>query len=190
LEQTRELAQQLVDSHTHDPNFLPGSIERLAAFLTNDSIFSSPEDHTHGIEEVKTEVALFSTNSPYAEVRAVVDPNDDSNTPVATIRAWIIGLGFVILTAFVSQLFSVRQPTITLQPVVIQLLSFPVGKAAARWLPDVAITLGGVRHSLNPGPFNKKEHMLISIMASVGKTLPSSRNISKIPCSSINNSGG
>jgi hypothetical protein len=74
LEQTRELAQQLVDSHTHDPNFLPGSIERLAAFLTNDSIFSSPEDHTHGIEEVKTEVALFSTNSPYAEVRAVVDP--------------------------------------------------------------------------------------------------------------------
>ncbi|GME41075.1 opt oligopeptide transporter [Neofusicoccum parvum] len=51
---------------------------------------------------------------------------------------------------------------------------YPVGKAAERYLPDVAFTFFGYRLRLNPGPFNKKEHMLISIMASVGKTLPSS----------------
>ncbi|GME41079.1 opt oligopeptide transporter [Neofusicoccum parvum] len=54
---------------------------------------------------------------------------------------------------------------------------YPVGKAAERYLPDVAFTFFGYRLRLNPGPFNKKEHMLISIMASVGKTLPSSRYI-------------
>lgn len=54
------------------------------------------------------------------------------------------------------------------------------GKSCQRFLPDVGFTLWGVRHSLNPGPFNKKEHMLISIMASVGNTLPSSRYIGKL----------
>ncbi|KAH8885378.1 hypothetical protein GQ53DRAFT_770245 [Thozetella sp. PMI_491] len=54
-------------------------------------------------------------------------------------------------------------------------IRLPVGKAAERFLPDWGITLFGVRHSLNPGPFNFKEHMLMSILASVGKVLPSSR---------------
>lgn len=84
-------------------------------------------------------------------------------------------MGFVILVSFVNQLFSVRQPSIRLQAPVIQLLSYPVGKAAERWLPDARI----FGHSLNPGVFNKKEHMLISIMAAVGTGLPHSRYISE-----------
>jgi hypothetical protein len=39
-------------------------------------------------------------------------------------------------------------------------------------VPDVGFHLFGVRHSLNPGPFNKKEHMLIAIMANTAKSLP------------------
>jgi hypothetical protein len=109
----------------------------------------------------------------------VVDPTDEPTLASSTIRAWSIGLFFVVVIAFVNQLFSVRQPYISLRAEVVQLLAYPVGKAAERWLPDVGITLFGVRHSLNPGPFNKKEHMLISIMANVGKTLPASRHISK-----------
>jgi hypothetical protein len=168
-----------VDAHEHDQNFPQGALERMNDFLDDRGIFESPEKHELAIEQITTEVSLLTTNSPYAEVRAVVDPYDDPNTPVATIRAWVIGIAFVVLTAFVNQLFSVRQPAISLGTAVVQLLAFPVGKAAERFLPDVGITLFGVRHSLNPGKFNKKEHMLISIMASVGKTLPSSRYISK-----------
>lgn len=97
--------------------------------------------------------------------------------PSSTLRAWVIGLGFVILVSFVNQLFSVRQPSIRLQAPVIQLLSYPVGKAAEHWLPDKRIF--GTRHSWNPGPFNQKEHMLISIMAAVGTGLPHSRYISE-----------
>ncbi|KAL4745887.1 hypothetical protein BDW72DRAFT_210933 [Aspergillus terricola var. indicus] len=177
LDDARERAKQILDTHSHDPNFSVGSLERLEAFLNNGALFQSPEKHTRQIEEAKIEIILLTSNSPYPEVRAVVDPYDDPNMPCGTIRAWVIGLGFVILIAFVNQLFSVRQPTISLEATVVQFLAYPVGKAAERFLPDVGMTLFGTRHSLNPGPFNKKEHMVISIMASVGKTLPSSRYI-------------
>ncbi|KAF7556436.1 hypothetical protein G7Z17_g1402 [Cylindrodendrum hubeiense] len=177
LEETRELAQQIVAAHSRDPNFPSGALERMTEFLDNTALFESPEKHERTIEEAKIEVSLLTSNSPYVEVRAVVDPYDDPTTPCSTIRSWVIGLGFVVLVAFINQLFSVRQPGINIDAAVVQLLAYPVGKAAERFLPDVGVTLFGVRHSLNPGRFNKKEHMLISIMASVGKTLPSSRYI-------------
>lgn len=35
--------------------------------------------------------AVLDSNSPYRETRAVVDPHDNPDEPVSTIRAWIIG---------------------------------------------------------------------------------------------------
>ncbi|EYE98609.1 OPT oligopeptide transporter [Aspergillus ruber CBS 135680] len=170
LEEARKLAQEIVDTHSHDPNFPSGALDRMTDFLNNAVIFEAPEKHRRAIEEAKIEVSLLTSNSPYSEVRAVVDPYDNPELP-------LIGLGFVITVAFVNQLFSVHQPSIFIGAPVVQFLAYPVGKAAEKFLPDVGFILFGVRHSLNPGPFNKKEHMLISIMASVGKTLPSSRYI-------------
>lgn len=48
--------------------------------------------------------------------------------------------------------------------VVIQLLSFPIMRLWARFMPKVKVF--GI--SLNPGPFTIKEHVLITIMGSVG----------------------
>ena len=45
-----------------------------------------------------------------------------------------------------------------------QLLSFPLGILWASCVPNISIR--GVE--LNPGPFNIKEHVLITIMGSVG----------------------
>jgi hypothetical protein len=39
-------------------------------------------------------------------------------------------------------------------------------------LPDARFNLFGKQHSLNPGRFNKKEHMLITIMATVAFNTP------------------
>ena len=50
------------------------------------------------------------------------------------------------------------------EKIVPQLLTFPICKLWARYLPNV--TFFGV--SLNPGPFTVKEHVVITIMASVG----------------------
>lgn len=83
------------------------------------------------------------------------------------MQQYVIGSFFAILLAFINQLFSIRQPNIQVQANVAQLLAYPLGKLAEKVLPDVGFTLWGVRHSLNPGKFSKKEHMLITIMANV-----------------------
>ncbi|KAF4345046.1 OPT family small oligopeptide transporter [Fusarium beomiforme] len=46
-------------------------------------------------------------------------------------------------------------------------LPYPVGKAWEYAVPDWGFTLFGKRHSLNPGPFNHKENMLIYILANL-----------------------
>jgi OPT family oligopeptide transporter len=141
--------------------------------LTGDpEVFANPEKHHALIQEAKLEIAMITYNSPYAEVRAVVDNFDDADIPCSTIRAWAIGVSFSVVMAFINQLFSIRQPAIHVGGHVAQLLAYPLGRAAAAWLPDWGVTVFGQRHSLNPGPFSKKEHMLITIMSSIGGSAP------------------
>lgn len=170
-------AESLLYFHEHDPNFNSESIVRLQAFVAHPELFENPAKHLDLISDIKTEVSLLTNNSPYAEVRAVVSNKDDPSEPAGTIRAWVIGLVFVVLQSFVNQLFSVRQPSIRLQAPVIQLLSFPLGKAWEKWMPTGEFAAFGSTHRLNPGRFNQKEHMLISIMANVAAGLPHSRYI-------------
>lgn len=140
-------------------------------------MFETPENHEELIYEVKLEAALITNNSPYSEVRSVVDNHDDPNMPSSTIRVWIIGLIFSAILASINQLFSIRMPPIAVASNVAQLLAYPFGKFLARYLPDKGFTLCGVRHSLNPGPFSRKEHMLITIMATVASGTPYTNNI-------------
>lgn len=163
---------KVLKMHERDPNFPLLVIVRIKEFLSIENLLDNPEKHMDLIQEMKTEAALITGNSPYAEVRAVVDNTDDTSIPSSTIRAWVIGLAFVCILAFVNQMFWIRQPGITIMANVAQLLSYPIGKAAERWLPDIGFTFFGVRHSLNPGKFSKKEHMLITIMANVGYHTP------------------
>lgn len=130
-------------------------------FLEDGQILETPEKHGELIEEMRLEAAILTSSSPYAEVRAVVHNGDDVNIPCSTIRSWIIGLIFVVVVAFMNQLFSVRQPSISVGPELVQLLCYPVGKAFEKFLPDIGVTLFGVRHSLNPGEFSRNEHMLV-----------------------------
>ena len=155
----------------------------------NDHIFEQPEKHADLIYEMKIEAALITNNSPYADVRAVVSNRDDPTMHSSTVRVWVIGLTFSVLLSFVNQLFSVRQPAISLGSNVVQLLAYPIGKAWEKVVPDWGIMLPAfivgsaaagtpaARLSLNPGTFNRKEHMLITIMASVSASTPYTDNI-------------
>ncbi|KAJ4253469.1 hypothetical protein NW762_010627 [Fusarium torreyae] len=177
LEDTRKLAESLIYFHENDPNFNPESIVRLSDFLQHSEAFQDPELHASYISRVKIEVALLTFNSPYTEVRAVVSNKDDVSAPAGTLRAWTIGLLFVAIQSFVNQFFSLRQPLITLDATVVQLLSFPLGKAWEKLVPLGDFHLLGFRFTANPGQFNQKEHMLISIMANVAGTAPYGRFI-------------
>ena len=49
---------------------------------------------------------------------------------------------------------------------------FPAGKFLEKVLPTRQFTTLGYTWSLNPGKFNMKEHMMITIMASIGSYVP------------------
>ncbi|KAM7198205.1 OPT oligopeptide transporter domain containing protein [Naviculisporaceae sp. PSN 640] len=170
--------REVVRLHKRDPNYPRIILDRVVAFLAlEDDVKTHPEQYAEDIYEHKVEMALIVNTSPYSSVRAIVPNVDDPSMPCSTIRAWFIGMLFSCILAVFNQLFSIRMPPVTIGVPVAQLLAYPLGKLCERVLPDRGFTLGGVRHSLNPGPFNRKEHILITIMASAAYNLPYSNNV-------------
>ncbi|KAI8051216.1 OPT oligopeptide transporter protein-domain-containing protein [Syncephalis plumigaleata] len=82
-----------------------------------------------------------------------------------TFRFWILGLLFTVLLSFVNQFFWFRETPLVVGILVVQLLSYPLGRAMERFLPSKYVSIGRMRFSLNPGPFNIKEHVLITACA-------------------------
>lgn len=105
-------------------------------------------------------------DSPYPEVRAAVR-NYDVEIPCNTVRAWTIGLCLVVMGASMNTLFSLRSPTISIGPLIAQIIAWPIGHGWARFVPQKTYTTFGISWTLNPGPFNIKEHAIIVVMASV-----------------------
>ncbi|KAL6307856.1 OPT oligopeptide transporter [Sparassis latifolia] len=113
---------------------------------------------------VGKDAAYFEEDSPYPEVRSAVANTDDPSIPASTLRTWVIGIIWAIIIPGVNQFFFFRYPSVSVGSFVAQLISFPMGRAWAKFMPRVKIF--GV--SVNPGPFTVKEHVLITIMAGVG----------------------
>lgn len=61
----------------------------------------------------------------------------------------------------------IPDPTVIINSLFVQLVTLPCGKFLEKVLPSYRITLFGYGMSLNPGPFNVKEHTLISVMSNV-----------------------
>jgi hypothetical protein len=110
-------------------------------------------------------------DSPYTEVRASVSNMDDPEMPTTTFRMWLLGLTLCLAGATLNIFFNFRYPAPYILPSVILLLAYPLGKALAYLLPIrkwvLPRILGGGTFTLNPGPFNVKEHVLIYMMANV-----------------------
>jgi len=114
-------------------------------------------------------------DSPYPEVRASVSNIDDPEMPVLTFRTWLMGTFFCIVISAVNTFFNLRYPAPLITPILVQILSYPIGKVLARFLPisEYQLPMWSRRiglpdyFSLNPGPFNIKEHTLLIIMANV-----------------------
>lgn len=109
-------------------------------------------------------------DNPIEEVRLTVPITDDPNEPVLTFRTWTLGLISCCLLAFVNQFFGYRTNQLSVGSVSAQILVLPIGKLMAATLPKrkVQIPVINWTFSLNPGPFNMKEHVLITIFAGCG----------------------
>ncbi|RKP26003.1 oligopeptide transporter OPT family [Syncephalis pseudoplumigaleata] len=107
-------------------------------------------------------------DSPYLLVRAAVSNKDDPSLPTLTFRFWLISIPFTVFVSVFNQIFSFRTLSIGISGIIIQLITLPIGRALHRWLPDRRVGLGPFGFSLNPGPFNAKEHALIVMCVGAG----------------------
>jgi len=79
---------------------------------------------------------------------------------------WTIAFVFTTIGSGINVLLSLRRPSIIISSIVAQLLSYPVGKAWDKFIPNWEIRLFGRSLHLNPIPFNIKEHALIVVCLS------------------------
>ncbi|KAF7526225.1 hypothetical protein G7054_g10828 [Neopestalotiopsis clavispora] len=89
-------------------------------------------------------------------------PSTDEDIPASTFRAWTLGILFTMITNGLNQLFTMHNPPMVIAAFLVVLLSYPIGTFLARVLPARKFTLFGYNCSLNPGPFNHKEHTIIN----------------------------
>ncbi|TYK30036.1 oligopeptide transporter 4 [Cucumis melo var. makuwa] len=109
--------------------------------------------------------------SPIEQVRLTVTNSDDPTLPVWTFRMWTLGLLSCALLSFLNQFFYYRTEPLIITQITVQVATLPIGQFMAAVLPATRFRLPGFgsrRFSLNPGPFNMKEHVLISIFANAG----------------------
>ncbi|CAA0815434.1 oligopeptide transporter [Striga hermonthica] len=103
------------------------------------------------------------------EVALVVPETDDPTLPVMTFRSWVLGLASCTILIFLNTFFIYRTQPLTISAILMQIAVLPVGKFMAATLPEREFTVfGRWRFSLNPGPFNVKEHVIVTVMANCG----------------------
>ncbi|KAI3850493.1 hypothetical protein MKW98_000303 [Papaver atlanticum] len=121
------------------------------------------------IEQPKISKVEEEEISPIEEVRLTVSTIDDPTLPIWTFRMWVLGLISCGALSFINQFFSYRTAPLVITQITIQIASLPIGKFMAYALPTTKFYIPGLGDcSLNPGPFNMKEHVLISMFANAG----------------------
>ncbi|CAA7410894.1 unnamed protein product [Spirodela intermedia] len=121
------------------------------------------------VEEGFTSSA-FEENSPIEQVALTVPVTDDPALPVVTFRVWTLGTLSCALLSFLNQFFWYRREPLSISAIAAQIAVVPLGHLMARVLPDRVFFKGRRwgEFTLNPGPFNVKEHVLITIFANSG----------------------
>ncbi|XP_021682675.1 oligopeptide transporter 3 isoform X2 [Hevea brasiliensis] len=131
------------------------------------------KSQTHGDGDLEGEKAANGGSTehercPIEEVALVVPETDDPTLPVMTFRAWFLGLTSCVLLIFLNTFFTYRTQPLTISAILMQIGVLPIGKFMARTLPTKEYKIFGWGFTLNPGPFNIKEHVIITIFANCG----------------------
>ncbi|GAV68708.1 OPT domain-containing protein [Cephalotus follicularis] len=108
-------------------------------------------------------------NSPIKQVALTVSTKDDPSLPVLTFRMWVLGTLSCVLLSFLNQFFWYRTEPLSITAISAQIAVVPIGQLMAAKITD-RVFFKGTRweFTLNPGPFNVKEHVLITIFANSG----------------------
>lgn len=83
--------------------------------------------------------------------------------PILTFRFWVLSTFWVLVGCALSTFYYFKPYYNTITSYAIQLLSWGMGDAMARYLPTRQFSFFGWKWSMNPGPWNAKEHALIVV---------------------------
>ncbi|KAH9718991.1 Oligopeptide transporter 7 [Citrus sinensis] len=119
--------------------------------------------------EITEAVVEEEENSPVKQVALTVSTEDDTCLPVLTFRMWVLGTLSCVLLSFLNQFFWYRTEPLSITAISAQIAVVPLGQLMAAKLTDrVFFKSTPLEFTLNPGPFNVKEHVLITIFANSG----------------------
>ncbi|XP_023544096.1 oligopeptide transporter 7-like [Cucurbita pepo subsp. pepo] len=108
-------------------------------------------------------------NSPVEQVALTVPVTDDTSLPTFTFRTWLLGTIACMLLSFLNQFFYYRKEPLSVTSISAQIAVVPIGHLLASALTNRVFFEGKKwKFTLNPGPFNQKEHVLITIFANSG----------------------
>ncbi|XP_022973113.1 oligopeptide transporter 3-like isoform X4 [Cucurbita maxima] len=124
---------------------------------------SAAADKSNGSAELPSE-----ERCSVEEVALVVPETDDPTLPVMTFRSWVLGLVSCCLLIFLNTFFTYRSQPLAISAILMQIAVLPIGRFMASTLPNRDFHFFRWKFSLNPGPFNMKEHVIITIFANCG----------------------
>ncbi|GMP27129.1 hypothetical protein CsSME_00003260 [Camellia sinensis var. sinensis] len=108
-------------------------------------------------------------NSPIEQVALTVSVADDQTLPVVTFRMWTLGTLACVLLSFLNQFVCYRKEPLSITSISAQIAVVPLGHLMASTITNRVFFKGRkFEFTLNPGPFNVKEHVLITIFANSG----------------------
>ncbi|KAF7538182.1 hypothetical protein G7054_g3169 [Neopestalotiopsis clavispora] len=171
LEEATSILENFLEQHGEEMTIPLGMVTTVRSIVEKLLVAKGADEYLEQI--ARTTAAVLNGNSVYREVRASVDPDDDANIPVNTIRAWMIGIIWASGLAAINQFFAPRQPAITVTVYLAQLFGFLMGKFCATTLPTRIWFRGSkFEFTLNPGPWSLKEQTVVTMMANVSYATP------------------
>ncbi|KAJ0968397.1 hypothetical protein J5N97_025314 [Dioscorea zingiberensis] len=140
------------------------SVEEEKHQITSPLLPPNKASTSSSVEEEKEEI-----NSPIEQVALTVPTSDDPEIPCLTFRMWVLGTASCVLLSFLNQFFWYRKEPLSITSISAQIAVVPLGHLMAATLTDRVFFRGSCwEFTLNPGPFNMKEHVLVTIFANSG----------------------
>lgn len=148
-----DIRHEILSGRINDPNIDPQLVHEA-----DQALAKGDEKAELRLEDV------IEDDSIYPEVRAAVSNTDDPSMRANTFRAWIMGMIACTVLSGINMYFSPQWPSVSFPSIAVQLFAYPIGVAMAKIPYPRNWPLADW---INPGPFNIKEHTMISVMSSV-----------------------
>ncbi|KAL0321580.1 UNVERIFIED_CONTAM: Oligopeptide transporter 6 [Sesamum calycinum] len=111
----------------------------------------------------------FDDECVIKQVDVTVPKTDDPTMPVYTFRVWLLGITACLLLSFVNQFFWYRTEPLIISSISAQIAVVPIGHLMAQVITKRSFLKGTMlEFTLNPGAFNIKEHVMITMLANAG----------------------